>query len=287
MEADKLTNLWDRAAYLETRKMKSLWSNAVTKYIADTNFPLAISTGSHYNFLKPFNFTVGDLAKKYNIAIRGFIKARHSDKCYNLKPESTMDDVTKTYVLNWKIYPSKEVYFVVTDTLRAALERAKFHWRQNKQTNSDECVVVLEKADKTLPGKFTQFLKDLHNPPRVLYASQLLEKDRTNAVNNWGRASILRLEEKQRSRHTNSLSWTNAGTAGDMDSNKTYYYIELKGWDAVGLPMCDIKDFYRCIRQAGIFYQNIYGVRKTDIEAIKTKRIGLSFLDLYVKSLRQ
>lgn len=271
MEADKLTNLWDRAAYLETRKMKSLWSNAVTKYVADTKFPLASNTGNCFNFLKTFNFTVGDLAKKYNIAIRGFTKARHCDKCSNLKPVSVMDDVTKTYVLNWAIRPSKEVYFVVTDTLRGALERAKFHWSKKNQVNDNEFVIVLEKADKTLPGKFAQFLKDLHNPPRVLYASQLLEKDRTN-VNNWGRASILRLEEKQRSRHTNSLSWTNAGTAGDMDSNKTYYYIELKGWDAVGLPMRDIKDFYRCIRQAGIFYQNIYGVRKTDIEAIKTQK---------------
>lgn len=271
MEADKITNFWDRADYLETRKRETLWSNAVTKYVADTNFPLVLVTGNHYNFLKPFNFKVEDLAKKYNIAIRGFTKQRHSDKCQNLKPESTMDDVTKTHVLNWKIYPSKNVHLVVTDTKRGALERAKFHWRQNKQTNSDKYVIVLERADKTRTCRFTQFLKDLHNPPRVQYASQLLEKDRASG-NNWGRASILRLEEKQRSRHTNTLSWTNAGAAGDMDSNKTYYYIELKAWDAVGLPMSDIKNFYRCVRQAGIFSDDIYGVRKADIEAIQTQK---------------
>ena len=267
-EADKIQNLWQRADYLSKRHGESLFKAATVKYVTDTKFPLADPVA--YNLLKPFMLKVTDLQKKYNITIRGFSKERSTDKCSNLKPDSMMDDVTKTYVQAWRIYPGINVHFVITDTKRGALERAKYHWRNKKMDNYNESVIVIEPLDKNKTMNVGRFLRDLHGPLNTMYATQLLEKDRDGG--NWGKASILRLEERQRSRHTRTMAWANAGTAGDYDSTKTYYYLEMKGWDAIGVPFGNIKDFYVYLNRSGIFTGQIYGVRKSDIEAIKTQK---------------
>ena len=268
-EANNFSNYWDRAAYLDSRYRENLWKSAVIKYVQDTKFPLA--TGTNYNFLTPMTFKVEDLDEKYNIIIRAFGKERGTEKCSNLKTESIMDDVTKTYQVSWKIWPQKTVHFVVTDTNRGALERAKYHWRNTKQTEYSEIVYVLEKADKNKPMLVKKFMKDIYNPPRIHNASALLEKEREGA-GNWAKASILRLEENRRSRRSTILSWFNAGNASDFDDTKTYYYIELKGWEAIGLPVNDIKNYYQYLHRSGIHTGHIYGVRKNDIEAIKTQK---------------
>jgi hypothetical protein len=214
---------------------------------------------------------VTDLQSKYNVTIRGFSKDRSADKCTNLKTDSMMDDVTKTYVQAWRIHPGIHVHFVITDTKRGALERAKYHWRNRKMDSYSESVLVIEPYDKNKAMNVRRFLRDLHGPLNTINASQLLEKERDD-TGNWGKASILRLEDRERSRHTRTMVWANAGTASDYDSTKTYYYLELKGWDAIGVPISDIKSFYVYLHRSGIFTDNIYGVRKSDIEAIKTQK---------------
>jgi hypothetical protein len=268
-EANKLTNYWDRAAYLESRHREQLWRNAAVKYAQDTKFPLC--TGQTYNFVTSMVFKVEDLAKKYNINIRAFSKDRSSDKCPILKTESIYDDTTKKHEMNWRIHPSKCVNFVVTDTKRGALERAKYHWRNSKQAEYNESVIVLEKADKNEPMLVNKFLKDIYSPPRVHYASTLLEKDRDNAGGNWGKASILTLERRERGRRSSSMVWANAGTASDYDKTKTHYYVEMNHWTPVGLPNMDIKDYHECLTRSNIFVGTIHGVRKNDIAAVKTQ----------------
>ena len=268
-EADKIQNLWQRADYISKRHSESLFKAATVKYVTDTKFPLA--DAKSYNLIKPFMMKVTDLQQKYNITIRGFNKERGTDKCHNLKPDSMMDDVTKTYVQAWRIHPSMNVHFVITDTKRGALERAKHHWRNKKMDSYSESVLVIEPFDKNKTMNVGRFLREIYSPLNTMYATQLLEKERDGG-SNWGKASILRLEERQRSRHTQTMAWANAGTAGDYDSNKTYYYLEMKGWDAVGVPFSNIKDFYVYLNRSGIFTDYIYGVRKSDIEAIKTQK---------------
>jgi hypothetical protein len=270
-EAEQFANLWDRAEYLEKRNSETLWKNAVTKYVQDTKFVLA-DPSNRYNLLKPFLFKVEEVAKKYNINIRAFYKERHNDKCSNVKSESTWDDVTKTHVAGHKIWPNKNVNFVITDTKRGAFERAKYHWRKSTQTNSGESVVVLEAVDKNRTAQFAKFLKDLYNPPRVINASALLEKDRNSSGGNWGKASILKLEERDRARRTTIMAWGKAGSASDYDTTETYYYVELNGWYAVGLPIGNIKDYYEMITRSGIFTNDVYGVRKSDIPLIRTQK---------------
>jgi len=268
-EADQLTNLWDRADYLEKRNNDTLWKNAVIKYITDTKFVLA-DPSNRYNLLKPFSFKVEELQKKYNINIRAFQKESHNDKCINVKAESIWDDVTKVHISAFKILPSKRTHFVITDTKRGAFERAKYHWRK-EQTSPSETVYIIEGASKNQPVLVDKFLKDLYNPPRVINASQLIEKERAGN-GNWGKASILKLEERDRSRRITTLAWAKAGSGNDYGTTETYYYVELNGWNAVGLPVSNIKDYHEMITRSGIFNDDVYGVRKTDIPHIRTQK---------------
>jgi hypothetical protein len=269
-EADKIDNLWERADYLVKRYNEGLFKAATAKYIQDTKFPLG-NSGNHYSIIKPFSLKVSELASKYNITLRGFYKDRGSDKCANLKPVSIMDDDTKQHVQAWSIQPSMSVHFVITDTKRGALERAKFHWRNRKMDVHNEHVIVIEAADKTKTMSVGNFLRELHNPPNTMYATQLMERDQSSK-GSWGKASILRFEERQRSRHTTKYVWTNAGTASEFDSNKIYYYVEMNHWNPVGVPMRTMEHFQDCLRRSGIFTGDIYGVRKNDIELVRKQK---------------
>lgn len=281
--ADQFTNLWDRADYIQQRFGETIWKNAVRKYVQDTKFVLA-SDNNNYNLLKPFILKADELAKKYNINIRSFYKESHNDKCINVKQESIWDDVAKVHVTAFKVWPNKSTNFIVTDTKRGAFERAKNHWRQIRHNNVTENVFVIEKANKDEPMLVNTFFKDIYSPPNVRYASQLVEKDRSGG-GNWGKASILKLEERERGR-TRTYVWANAGTASDFDSNKTYYYIEMNHWDPVGLPNLNIQDYREYIVRSDIFSNNIYGVRKNDIEAVKTQSNWVE-LTGYIKSKLQ
>jgi hypothetical protein len=271
-EADKIANYWDRAAYLESKVRTDLWREAVHKYVTDTKFPLA--QASRYDFLKSMTFKVTELEEKYNIVIRAFTKDRFADKCSSLNTYSEMDDVSKQYVSCWKITPSTNVDFVITDTKRGAFERSKYHYRKTFGTNQprrDVQVLVLDAKDKSKPILTKKFFKDIYNPTRVFNASDLMEKDRAGG-GNWGKASILELQRSTNRRNYNEMVWTKAGEAGSFDPNQTYYYVAMSGWTAIDIPFNDIKHFNSALVYSGIYTGTIYGVRKSDIENIKQQK---------------
>ena len=275
-EADKIDNFWQRADYLSKRHSEALFKAATIKYVTDTKFPLADATS--YNLIKPFMLKITDLQQKYNITIRGFHKERSSDKCNNFKPDSMLDDVTKTYVHAWRIQPSMNVHFVITDTKRGALERAKYHWRnKTKMDTYSESVIVIEPFDKNKTMSVGRFLRELHSPINTMYATQLLEKDRDGG-GNWGKASILQFVERQRSRYSRKYVWANGGTAKDYDTNKKFYYVEMNGWDPVGVPM-DMASFVDTLQRAGIFSETVHGVRKSDIELVRKQKNWINLID--------
>jgi hypothetical protein len=267
-EADKIQNFWQRADYLSKRHSEQLFKAATVKYVSDTKFPLA--DPASYNLIKPFMLKVTDLQQKYNITIRGFNKERSSDKCNNLKTDTMLDPVTKQYVNAWRINPHMNVHFVITDTKRGALERAKHHWRNRKMDNYNESVIVIEPFDKTKTMSVGSFLRDLHSPLNTMYATQLLEKNGVRS-GNYTKASILQLEVREKSRRRDTVVWVNSGTLDDYDDNKTYYYIQMNHWTPVGVPYSDLYIWYNDMRMSGVYNDEIYGVRKNDIEAVKNK----------------
>jgi hypothetical protein len=288
-EADKITNLWERAGYLEKRFQEHLFNQAVVKYVTDTKFELYTPQLNRWNAMKQFKFEVKDLAKDYNMVIRGFSKSRSYNVCSTLKPTHSYTTVANNNVFTdeWEIRVSDDVYFVVNDTKVGATERAKFHWKNstdaNKSKSHNSNVYVIEAADKSKPMLTNAFFKALSTPPedKILKASSLLEKERASGIGQ--NVTIMRLEEgRNRSwRDRGEMVWRDGGKASSFDAKQTYYYLPLSGYKNLGIVE-DVKQLEIHLRKAGIYTQDIYGVRKGDIEAIKAQKNWVN-LDEHVK----
>jgi hypothetical protein len=283
VEADKIDNLWERGDYLYKRWDDKLWSAAANKYVIDTKFPLLDPTASRWNSVKRFDMPVTELASKFNIAIKGFTKHRGTTKCQALKADLSRLVVGGDAVYNWQIRAEMDRFFVFNDTKVGALERAKFHWRNRQTAGYTEVVYVMDPVDRTLPMKQAEFLAEIMNPPadHVMMASALTAKERASGM---GRnVSILRLENRNRGwRYSDTVVWTDAGKAEDYDSKATHYYIPLSGYKSLG-KVDDIKALREYLLKSGVYTDHIYGVRKGDIDAVKTMKNWVP-LDTLVES---
>lgn len=282
-EADKIDNLWERGSYLYKRMDDKLWSAAVNKYVTDSGFPLLDTSGQRWNAVKTFKFPVTELASKFNISIKGFIKNRGANSCSSLKAELSRLVAGGDAVYNWQIRAEMDRFFVFNDTKVGALERAKFHWRNRTLTSYSEYVYVAEPVDRTKPMKQAEFLAEIMNPPadHVMVASSLTAKERASGM---GRnVSILRLEARSRGwRYSDTVVWTDAGKADQFDDKTTHYYIPLSGYKSLG-KVDDTKSLREYLHKSGVYTGNIYGVRKTDAEAIKAMKNWVP-LDTLVES---
>ena len=122
-EANAIPNMWDRALFLVKKAEQSLWSAAVQKYVADTSFSMVNFPHRSYARLVPFKLTVDNLAKKFNIVIRGFDKNRGQIACSNLKSYNEHKQVMgkpTEYIATWDINISESLFFVINDTKNGA-----------------------------------------------------------------------------------------------------------------------------------------------------------------------
>jgi hypothetical protein len=274
-EADKIDNLWERAKYLAKRHNDNLFTQAVVKYCVDTKFELFTPHSNRWNALKTFKFDVKDLESKHNIVIRSFSKNRSYAACSTNKPKNNYNSSPAGNVLSveWEIQVSEDIYFVINDTKVGATERAKFHWKNSKSTAYSSTVYVIEALDKTKPFNTKAFFAELSNPPEdtILLASSLLEKERAGGMG--ANVTIMRLEEGSRRgwRDRAPMVWRDAGKASVFDSKVTYYYLPLSGYKNLGVVE-DVKTLEHHLRKSGIYTKEIYGVRKTDIEWVKTQK---------------
>jgi hypothetical protein len=275
IEADKITNLWDRALYLSKRHNDNLFIQAVVKYTIDTKFELFSPTTSRWNALKTFKMPVSDLASKYNIVVRSFSKNRSYAACSTNKPKNSYITTSAGNTLSseWEIQVSEDIYFVVNDTKVGATERAKFHWKNSKSTAYQSTVYVVEAVDKNKPFNTKAFFAELSSPPeaKIMLASSLLEKERASGIGQ--NVTIMRLEEGRSRgwRDRAEMVWRDGGKASAFDSKQTYYYLPLSGYKNLG-TVEDIKQLEIHLRKSGIYTDHIYGVRKTDIEWVKTQK---------------
>jgi hypothetical protein len=276
-EADAVTNLWDRAIFLYTKFHMGLWAGAVKKYVADTK--LTTFDDGRYGGTKTFKLNVDDTASKYNISLRGFNYSKHSKAYPNRKHDT--DHVQKAgggydYVPYWGITVEKNVQFIINDTKVGAVERAKFHYRQTKPDHSS-VVFVLEKADKNKEMDIKGFFDAISNPPvdRIVNASTLEKKERADS--GLGKnVTILALQERGSGGYyrEKEMVWRDAGKADSFDANTTYYYLPLSGFEVQSkVGMSNVKEFYNDLKECGLkgLQTTIYGVRKGDIEFIRTQ----------------
>lgn len=277
-EADAIPNLWDRAIHLYRKYNNGLWSTAIKKYVADTKLPTF--DDNRYGGTMTFKLGIDELAKKYNISIRGFNYSKNAKAFPNRKSETDhtkKPDGTYEYTSYWGVSVENNVQFVINDTKVGATERAKFHYRETKPDNSAS-VFVIEAVDKTKPLNTKAFFKAICNPPkdRIVQASALLKKDRKDS--GLGKnVTILVLSERGNGGYyrEREMVWRNAGKADSFDASQTYYYLPLSGFEVKSYyGMTDVKQFYNDLKDCGLdgVKQTIYGVRKGDIEFIKTQK---------------
>jgi hypothetical protein len=278
-EADTISNLWDRAVFLYSKYNQSLWTSAVKKYVADTKLPTF--DDSRYGGTMTFKIPIDELASKYNIVIRSFEYQKNSKAYPNRKQDTDYNSTRNAqgnYVSThyWSIAVSNRIQFVVNDTKIGAVERAKYHFRMTKPDTHSISVFVLDKADKNKEMDLKAFFTAICNPPEstVVAASDLEKKDRQAGIAK--NVTILKLEERGNGGYyrERDMVWRDAGKIDQFDNTKTYYYLPLSGYQIQSkYGMDDAKEFYNDLKDCGLkgLSVDIYGVRKTDIEYIKTQ----------------
>ena len=279
-EADAIENLWSRAMFLVAKREHSLWSAAVTKYVTDTNLS-TVDVQSSWNVRpKRFIFKVEDLAKDYNITVRAFSQSRHNSTMSNVVCNRDYSDNKNAQGqydswLSWHIGVSNEDQFIINDTKVGATQRAKDHFRARKCTSYSRRIYVIEPTDRTKPVKTDEFFKALVNPPKeqIHLASSLDEREREKGI---GRNVSIMVLEKRNSgnyrRRDDDMVWRECSVkASSFDPAKTYYYVPLSGYQMQSTKgYSSGKEFYEDVTSLpGLFSGEIYGVRKSDIEAIK------------------
>ena len=299
-EAGAIENLWERALFLKTKRDSALWSSATLKYVTDTKFVLAHEDNNryHWNFLKQNFITVEELANKYNIIVSGFSHSGTTTTTSNLKANlehiRQADGSHKT-IYKWEFPVDRGSRFVVNNLKIGAVERAKFHWK-NTPKYKDEAhthtVFVLSRSDKTKPMLIKQFFASIYNPPQswIINADTLKEKDRvTSSLKN---VSILRLEERGSGGYYRSreMVWRDAGKADSFVAGNTYYYLPLSGFNPISKTSqsFDVKRLFNDLKDCGIETlrsKTIYGVRKSDLEFIKSQKEWVNIEDYIAQEL--
>jgi len=297
-EADAIENLWERALFLNTKRQSGLWSAAVVKYVADTKFVLANPDQKQYwNFLKDNRITTDVLASKYNITVTAFSHSMNSTTVVNSKPGTDhvkQADGTHKTVHYWPFSIDRGARFVINDLNIGATERAKFHWKntpKEKTEAGNHNVYVLARFDKTKPMMTKAFFAAIHNPPEAwsVVASTLKEKARVSG--SLKNVTILGLCERGSGGYYRSkeMVWRDAGKADSFDTNETHYYLPMSGFnvDSKLGHQFDVKRFYNDLKECGIesLKKYIHGVRKGDIEFIKTQKNWINIEDFIPQEL--
>ena len=300
LEADVITNDWDKTYFLQKKGGETLFKQAAVKYAQDTNFDLIDVANSYYMRGVPFKHDVKDLASKYNIEVLAFQKSRTGATCSELKPSKVYHNAQGVPAADiaqvWEFSIEPSTIIVVNDTRVGALSRAKYHWRTAEakgiklpgmgySTN----VYVLSPAVKGRVMDTIGFFAELRQPPtsQRMLASELMEKDRKTGTAGMGaNVSILRLGQRGYGGYhkERELVWKDAGKANAFDNSETYYYLPLSGFSVIsnGPAIHNMRHFNDMVTESGIPGLqgiNILGVRKTDIKFIETQKNWINVQD--------
>lgn len=285
-EADAIENLWERAEFLYTKKDNNLWSASVREYAVDTKLSTFDAQG--YMTKKVWKLKLDELSSKFNIQVRGFHRSRGSKTVNTVKSATEWSTAVNaqgrydTWSV-WEFPVHTETHFVINDLKTGAGERAKFHYRTTEQTCS-RTFFVIEAADRTKAMDVDAFFAEIQNPPNkcIVSASSLLEKPRAGGLAK--NVSILVLERRggrAYRRSDDDMVWRDAGKIESFDDTKTHYYVPLSGFSMESKKgYTSGKALYDdAVSMPSLFNGNIYGVRKKDIEAVKTQNNWKNFED--------
>ena len=280
-EADKIVNKWDRSIFLYQKKNKALWSAAVTKYVTETNFEL-FDVGGNSRWKSSFDFSVPiKTLNACNIYLRGFRSNPNVTKMQTLESEMDYDSRLTTRDRIWSINVWHSTQFVINDLKIGATSRAKHHYR-SKVRKTTENVYVLEPLDKNKPMMIEAFKNLLANPPtnKFMFASDLTDKPRVAGKGMGKNVTIMRLEKRGGNQYrsaSDDLVWRDGGKLEGFDKNRKFYYIPLLGFQAQLTRFSNHvgpHNISEILIRTGLseLQVPIYGVRKGDIEFVRTQK---------------
>lgn len=285
-EANKITNSWERAMFLQEKGKDNLWASAVKKYVVDTNFKFFDQKNMHYLQLNDFKVDIDKLSRM-NIQIRAFNKERGYTTAKNVSSSSEsigLDKDGRHIVRNfWRIPVTNGVRFVINNQKVGAAERARNHFRKTPHERTMPytfSVFVLEPLDKTKPMNVKALKRILATPPEAYFmnATDLIERERVASSGGMAKnVTIMKMEERGNGGYyrEREMVWRDAGKADQFDANTTYYYLPLSGYQMVSEKFKDwtAKAVHEVITGSGIKALNVevYGVRKGDIKFIETQ----------------
>lgn len=281
-EADAIENLWKRALFLNTKRQSPLWSAAVDKHLASCKLDTYNVNARHGPSLSTWYLGVQDLAKNYNISIRGIQRTRAAKTIKTLQTQTQYSDIlnpdgSRNHWQAWDITVSGDLNFIVSNAKTRGIERVKHHYRESKQSAYSINVYILEPVDRTKDMKTEEFFKSIVNPPtdQILSINDLIEQPK--AISGVGQnVTIMRLENKGSTwtRSHRDMVWRDAGKIDNFDDNANYYYVPLRGFLMQSTKgYTNGKDLHDDLQSIpGLFDGRIYGVRKGDIEAVKKRK---------------
>jgi hypothetical protein len=174
-------------------------------------------------------------------------------------------------------------HFIINDLKTGAGERARYHYRETGCDVYSRAIWILEKADKTKAMDTAAFFAAIQEPPtaRRFAASTLKQRERENMGRN---VSILKLERRGGGgyrRDEQDMVWRDAGDTSKFVDTETYYYVPLSGFTMLSAKgYTSGKELHEDVKSLpGLFGDEIYGVRKSDIEEIKKKPNWKNFED--------
>jgi len=261
---DNIPNEWNKAVKLKSFYNEALFSAVVKKYITDKKFKLLELNGQYTSF-KYFD---NDLSIKKGIKISGFSTYYGKNKTTKFEYDR-WDSTIHSYRISLDIPVTDSVVFVLNDLKIGANSRARYHY---SNMNFHGNVVIVDTDLNEKDTVYKDFLKELHNPPTVVYASALDKKERAPITSTSG---ILKLQVNDFSRAF-SLTWKSI-SAFPANANEICYYVTLKNYEAYRLEngievFYDLNDVIRGIYTSGIKDLKditIYGVRKNRMKDIK------------------
>ena len=192
MEANAITNTWEKVYFLQKKAYEDLWGSATRAYIQNKQVPLMDLSSSQYIRPESQKINAKQLASRYNIAILAFTKSRQSAGCHEVKPHKVFlnNSYSGPHEEEWQFPVDTNTIFVRNDLKVGALSRAKYHWRHAAgkgiklpTEGYNHTVYVMSPATKGHAMDITGFFTALHSPPesQIVTASSLLEKERKTA----------------------------------------------------------------------------------------------------------
>lgn len=258
-----IPNEWEKHTYAQEQYRSAVFRSAMRAYFERNPSPF-VETENGFRIRTSYPIPTKEAADKFNVQIRGWEK-NYRGKCVKLYTNYN-GDINIELKLN--------TTFIEDDINRGAQTRVMDYVRAKTEVRQE--VYLLSAVDSDKPADFDGFLAYIHNPIKVLVASDLEKRvvTRKAGVKTSGINEVV-----QDGRH-----WRLDRLDDDeFDDEETYYYITTDRSNIKTTRFCDsnITDYMRRISHMGIDVSdiNLYTVNSTAYKKIAKKVNWVNFED--------